>query len=110
MYSQLMLTEARRAVSDRTARRFPMLGGATLRGGVTEGHDGEAVTRLAALSGGTPPTGAVLFAELDGDPVAAIGIFDGKTVADGTRSNLRMRLHLRLERAFVRAVISVRGI
>ena len=81
-----------------------------IRGGLTEGRDGEAVDRLAALSGRTPPSGAVLFAERDGDPVAAIGIFGGTVVADHTRSDLRLRTRLRLERLFVRAVISVRGI
>ena len=109
MYSQPMLTEARRDASERAARRFALSGGATLRGGVAEGLDGQAVNRLAALSGGSAPTGAVLFAELDGDPVAAIGIFDGNAVADHTRSGPRMRVRLRLERLFVLSVIFVRG-
>ena len=110
MHSQALLIEVRRNASEQASRRFALPGGATLRGGLAEGIDGEAVNRLAALSGGAAPTGAVLFAELDGDPVAAIGIFDGNAVADNTRSSPRMRLRLRLERMFVRAVISFRGI
>ena len=82
----------------------------SIRGGLPEGRDGEAVDRLAALSCRTPPGGVVLFAERDGDPVAAIGIFGGTVVADHTRSDLRVRMRLRLERLFVRAVIAVRGI
>ena len=82
---------------------------ASIRGGIAEGRDGESVDRLAALSGRTAPQGVVLLAELAGDPVAAIGVFDGNAVADRHRSSLRMRLRLRLERLFVLSVISVRG-
>jgi hypothetical protein len=81
-----------------------------IRGAVTEGRDGEAVDLLAALSGRTPPSGAVLLAERDGESVAAIGIFDGKLVADHAGSSLRLRMQLRLARAFLRTVIAVRGI
>ena len=82
----------------------------SIRGGLTEGRDGEAVDRLAALSGRTAPRGAVLLAERCGDPVAAIGIFDGHEVSDRARSDLRLRMRLHLERLFVRAVIALRGI
>lgn len=75
---------------------------------IAEGRDGEAVHRLAALSGRRPPSGAVLLAELAGDPVAAIGIFDGKLIADSARVGVRLRLHL--DRLFVRAVIAVVGV
>jgi hypothetical protein len=82
----------------------------SIRGGVTEGPDGEAVDLLAALSGGTPPSGAVLLAEREGESVAAIGIFDGNVVADRTRSSVGLRTRLRLERLFVRTVFAVRGL
>jgi hypothetical protein len=109
MYSQALLTEVRRDAADRTSRQFSMPGGARLRGTVAEGRDGEAVRKLAALSGRTPPEGTVLLAEVSGDPVAAIGIFDGKAVADPDRSGLRLRVRLRLERLFVRAAVAMRG-
>jgi hypothetical protein len=82
----------------------------TIRAGAVEGPDGEAVHRLAALSGRKPPGGAVLLAELDGDPVAAIGIFDGKVVADRARSGLQLRLRLQLDRLFVLALVTVVGV
>jgi hypothetical protein len=53
------------------------------------------------------PQGAVLFADVGGDPVAAIGIFDGNAVADPDRSSSSLRM--RLERLFVLSVIFVRG-
>lgn len=82
----------------------------SIRPVIVEGRDGEAVHRLAALSGRRPPSGAVLLAELADDPVAAIGIFDGNVITDGARSGLRLRLRLHLDRLFVRAVIAVVGI
>jgi len=75
-----------------------------------EGHDAEAVHRLAALSGRKAPTGAVLLAELAGDPVAAIGIFDGNIITDRVRSDLRLVLRLHLERLFALSVIAVIGV
>jgi hypothetical protein len=81
-----------------------------IRAGAVEGPDGEAVHRLAALSGSTSPSGAVLLAEVCGDPVAAIGIFDGKVVADDARSGLPVRLRLHLDRLFVLALVTVIGV
>ena len=57
-----------------------------------------------------PPSGAVLLAEVAGDPVAAIGIFDGNVITDGARSDLGLRLRLHLDRLFVLAVIAVIGV
>lgn len=113
MYSKSLPTEVRHDASDRVFGDRPVPVSASrgnIRGGITEGPDGDVVDRLAALSGRTPPSGAVLFAELGGEPVAAIGIFDGNVVADRARSNSRLRMRLRLERLFVRAVIAVRGV
>jgi hypothetical protein len=53
--------------------------------------------------------GAVLLAEVGGDEMAAIGIFDGNVIADRARSGLRLRLRLHLDRLFVRAAIAVVG-
>jgi hypothetical protein len=81
-----------------------------LRGSMGDGADGQSVRRLAVLSRKPPPRGAVLLAEVDGRPVAAIGIFDGRTVADPARSTFALRGRLRLERLFLRAVIAAGGV
>ena len=44
--------------------------------------DESLVLRLAALDSSPAPRGDVLLAERDGRPVAAVGIADGRTVAD----------------------------
>jgi hypothetical protein len=81
-----------------------------IRAGSVEGRDGEAVQRLAAMSGRKSPSGAVLLAEVCGDPVAAIGLFDGKVVADNARSGLQLRLRLHVDRLFVLALVTVIGV
>ena len=111
MYFQSLLTEVSRAASERWPNQaLNPTDSVSIRGGLTEGRDGDVVDRLAALSGRTPPSGAVLFAERDGDPVAAIGIFGGSVVADHARSDLQLQMRLHLERLLVRAVIALRGI
>jgi hypothetical protein len=82
----------------------------SLRGSLAEGTDGEALRHLAALSRGPVPQGPVLLVEVDGDPVAAIGIFDGRPVADPARSTFVERRRLQLERLFLRAVIAIGGV
>jgi hypothetical protein len=82
---------------------------ATIRGVLVDGADGEAINRLAALTGKHPPDGAVLLAELEGDPVAAIGIFDGHAISDPHRSTLALRMRLRLLRLQLRLIVSVYG-
>ena len=88
----------------------PMHTRTTLRGAIAEGNDGEAIHRLAALTASTPPQGAVLLAERNGEPVAAIGIIDRQAVADPKRSTLALRMRLRLERLNIRLVIAIRGL
>ncbi len=46
------------------------------------GTDAGLVARLAALDSSKPPKGDVLLAEADGRPVAAVGVHDGRVVAD----------------------------
>jgi hypothetical protein len=83
---------------------------ATFRGSLREGADGERIDRLAALSARRPPEGMVLLAELEGEPVAAVGLFDRHTVADPTRSNLALRMRLHLLRLQLRLIVAVRGL
>src|SRR3954468_11827780 len=49
--------------------------------------ESEPVQRLASLAGETPPHGPVLLAEVDDEPVAAIAIADGRSIADPRRSD-----------------------
>jgi hypothetical protein len=82
----------------------------TIRGAIVDGHDGARINRLAALSGSRAPEGAILLAETDGEPVAAIGIFDRHAVSDRSRSTLALRVRLQLLRVPLRVILSVYGI
>ncbi|MBV9943243.1 MAG: hypothetical protein JO262_14045 [Solirubrobacterales bacterium] len=81
-----------------------------IRGTVAEGADGERIRRLAALTGSQPPEGLMLLAEVQGDPVAAIGIFDGHAISDPDRSTFALRMRLRLLRLQLRLTLPVFGI
>jgi hypothetical protein len=83
---------------------------ATIRGALADGAEGEEITRLAALTGSRPPEGAVLLAEVEGDPVAAIGIFDGHEISDPDRSTFALLMQLRLLRLQLRLTVAVFGI
>ena len=87
-----------------------MIHHATFRGSLGEGVDGERIDRLAALSAGRRPEGVVLLAEVEGEPVAAVGLFDRREVMDPTRSNLGLRLRLRLLRLQLRLIVAVHGL
>jgi hypothetical protein len=87
----------------------------TFRGAVAEGADAERLRNLTSRSAGSrskqrPPEGLVLFAEVNGDPVAAIGIADGRTVTDPTRATFALRTRLHMERIFARLVLSIWGL
>jgi hypothetical protein len=83
---------------------------ATFRGTLAEGADGARVDRLAALSATRSPEGVVLLAEIEGEPVAAVGLFDRHTVVDPARSSLAVRMGLHLLRLQVRLIVAVRGL
>jgi hypothetical protein len=85
-------------------------GSAVIRGAVADGADGERLNRLAAVARSRPPEGLVLLAEVQGDPVAAIGIFDDHAISDPRRSTLGLRLRLRLLRVQLRLTLTVSGI
>jgi hypothetical protein len=82
----------------------------TIRGALADGPDGERINRLAALTGTHPPEGPMLLAEVQGDPVAAIGIFDGHAIFDPNRSTLALRMRLRLLRLQLRLIVTVYGV
>jgi hypothetical protein len=69
--------------------------------------DAASIRRLAAF--GEPPQGPALLAELDGETVAAIGLADGRAVADQRRAGSSLLTLLRLRRWETRAIISVFG-
>jgi len=81
----------------------------TFRGSIADGADAETIRTLAASRAETLPEGPVLFAEVDGHPVAAIGIADGHTVGDPDQTTLALRTRLRFERQYVRLVHTVWG-
>jgi hypothetical protein len=81
----------------------------TFRGSLGDGADGDRIDRLAALSASRPPEGVVLLAEVEGEPVAAIGLFDRHTVTDPARSNFAVRMRLHFLRLQLRLVVAVRG-
>jgi len=83
---------------------------ATIRGSTAEGPDAECINRLAALTGRQAPDGPLLLAEVGGDPVAAIGIFDGHTISDPGRSSLALMMRLHILRVQLRLAVAVWGI
>jgi hypothetical protein len=83
---------------------------ASFRGSLGEGVDGEEIARLAALSARRPPQGVVLLAEVQGEPVAAVGLFDGREVSDPARSSFATRIRLHLLRLQLRLIVAVHGL
>jgi hypothetical protein len=83
---------------------------ATIRTSLGDGADGDAIRRLATLAATGPPHGAVVLAEVCGEPVAAVAIADGKTVADPARSTPTLLAHVRLHRLHVRLIGSIWGV
>jgi len=82
----------------------------TIRGITADGPDGERLNRLAALAGSRPPEGAILLAEIDSDPVAAIGLFDPHAISDPARSTLVLRMRLHLLRLALLPIVATHGI
>ena len=72
--------------------------------------ESEPVNRLASLAGRLAPAGPVMLAQLDGQPVAAIGIADGTTVADPARSNPAIASLLRMRRIEARLLAALGGV
>jgi hypothetical protein len=83
---------------------------ASIRASRGEGADRESIRRLAVLDQRPPPRGPVVLAEIGGQPIAAVGIADGHTVADPARSTPALLSHLRLLRLQNRVIASIRTI
>jgi hypothetical protein len=86
------------------------VGATTIRGTVAEGPDAERIARLAAAARSRQPEGPVLLAELEGEPVAAIGVFDGHAIAAPDRSSLALRIRLHLLRLQARLIAAAGGV
>jgi hypothetical protein len=83
---------------------------ATIRGAAADGADDGRINHLAALAGSRAPEGAVLLAEVEGDPVAAIGIFDRHAISDPVRATLALRMRLHLLRLRLRLIVTICGL
>ncbi len=82
----------------------------TFRGSLGDGADAERINRLAALSASRPPEGVVLLAEVEGEPVGAVGLFDRHAVFDPARSSFAVRMRLHLLRLQLRLIVAVHGL
>ncbi|HEY7630648.1 MAG TPA: hypothetical protein VH817_08105 [Thermoleophilaceae bacterium] len=81
----------------------------TIRLAAGDACDDASIRRLADLDREEPPDGPALLAELDGEPVAAIGFDDGHTVADRRRASSSLLTLLHLRRLETRAIAFVFG-
>jgi hypothetical protein len=81
----------------------------TVRVSLGDGADAESIGRLASLDDGSPPDGPVVLAEMDGEPVAALGIAGGAVVADPVRVSDAIVFLMRAHRLEVRAIGSIFG-
>lgn len=71
--------------------------------------DGDSIRRLASLAGSAPPDRPVLLAEVDGEPVAALGLADGRAVAHPSRSDPAVVTYLHLRRLEARLIGAIWG-
>jgi hypothetical protein len=83
---------------------------ASIRASLGESTDGESIRRLARLTETEPPHGAVVLAEICGEPVAAVGIADGRAVSDPRRVTPGLMRHLRMHSVRVRVSDPIAGI
>ena len=72
--------------------------------------DQESVRSLAALDGNPVPEAPVVLAEIDGIPVAALGIGDGAAVADRSRVSAGTIALLKLQRLEARLLAAFCGL
>jgi hypothetical protein len=72
--------------------------------------DAAALARLAALDSARLPAGPLLLAEIDGEPWAAIGLDDGRAIADPFRPTAALVDLLRRRRAQLAAAQEPRAL
>jgi hypothetical protein len=83
---------------------------ASIRASLGAGTDGQSIRHLARLAETDPPRGPVVLAEICGEPVAAVGITDGRAVSDPARVTPGLLGHLRMHSVRVRISDSISGI
>jgi len=66
--------------------------------------DADALSRLAALDDSAPLEGDVLIGELHGDPVAALSVSDGRSIADPFRPTAHLLATMRVRARGLEAV------
>jgi hypothetical protein len=81
----------------------------TIRVSDGAGDDAEWLRQLAQNGRGEEPAGPVVLAERNGQPVAAMGIADGRTLTDPHRATAWALALLRIRRLETKAIISVFG-
>ena len=73
-------------------------------------EDRKSIDGLACEAGTASPDGAVMLAEIDGEPVAAVGFADGRTVSHPFRSHPAILRYLRLRRLEAYLIGSIWGV
>ena len=81
----------------------------TIRLSTAEDDGAGSLGRLAARVGAQAPAGTVMLAEIDGEPVAALGLADGSALEDPCRSDPSILTLLRLRRWEVKLITAVWG-
>ena len=81
----------------------------TIRVSAGYGEDAETLRQLAQNGRGEEPAGPLVLAERNGQPVAAMGIADGRTLTDPQRVTAWALALVRLRRLETKAIISVFG-
>jgi hypothetical protein len=72
-------------------------------------HPSAAIHQLAALTASTAPGGPLLLAEVDGEPVAAVGLVDGRLVTRPGRAGAELISFMRAWHLGARMVLSIWG-
>jgi hypothetical protein len=97
-------TGASGTAGDAGSRQLAPDAAVAVRLALADDADGDSIRRLASLAGSAPPDGPVLLAEADGEPVAALGLADGRAVAHPSRSHPAILTHLHLRRLEARLI------
>lgn len=71
--------------------------------------DSGSLDLLACRSGGAAPSGPVMLAEIDGEPVAALALTDGTALEDPCRSDASVLTLLRMRRWEFKLITAVFG-